>query len=66
MKLILGDALALSLMDTDSFVYFITGMNEKTYNEIILANPNLKSYLDFSKFSDDHPLYKKIIKVVVK
>ena len=60
LKPILGDALALSLMDTDSFVYFIKGINETTYNEIILSNPNLKNYLDFSKFPDDHPLYKKI------
>ena len=30
LKPIFGDTLALTLMDTDSFVYFIKGMNEKT------------------------------------
>ena len=59
LKPIFGDAFTLTLMNTDSFVYFIKGMNEKTYNEIILSNSNLKNYLDFSKFPEDHPLYKK-------
>ena len=30
---IFGDALALTLMDTDSFAYFIEGINDKTYNK---------------------------------
>ena len=38
MKPIFGNALALTLMDTDSFAYFIKGMHEKTYNEKILSN----------------------------
>ena len=53
------DALSLILMDTDSFVYFIKGINKRTYNKIVLSNPKFKNYLDFSKFSKNYPLYTK-------
>ena len=57
LKQIFVDALSLILMDTDSIVYFIKGINKMTYNKIVLSNPKLKYYLDFSKFSKNYPLY---------
>ena len=57
LKPIFLDVLSLILMDTDSFVYFIKRINEKTYNKIVLSNLKLKNYLDFSKFPKDHPIY---------
>ena len=57
LKPIFEDKLALILMDTDSFVFAVKGMDEETYNNTILNNPRLRDYLDFSKFPTDHPLY---------
>jgi hypothetical protein len=59
LKPVFGDNLVLILMDTDSFVFAILGMDEETYNNTILKNPLLRDYFDFSKFPEDHPLYIK-------
>jgi hypothetical protein len=50
LKPVFGDNLVLILMDTDSFVFSVLGMDEETYNNTILNNPRLRDYLDFSKF----------------
>ena len=50
LKPIFGHALTLILMDTDSFVFNIIGMNEQTYNETVFGNQRLINFLDFSKF----------------
>jgi hypothetical protein len=52
-----GDKLSLILMDTDSFVFAVLGMNEEEYNSKILNYPKLRNYFDFSKFPKDHILY---------
>ena len=54
---IFGHALTLILINIDSFVFCIIGMNETTYNETILENQRFKNVLDFSKFLTDQILY---------
>jgi hypothetical protein len=57
LKPIFKDDLSLILMDTDSFVFAVLGMDQDTYNNTILNNTKLRDYLDFSKFPKNHPLY---------
>ena len=59
LKPIFRDALALTLIETDLFVYFIIKINEKTYNEIILSNPKKRNNLNFNKFQQNYLLYQK-------
>ena len=47
LKPIFGHALALILMDTDSFVFSVLGINEQKYNETILKKSEIKKLFRF-------------------